>query len=71
MQVHQMENELLKLTRAMDALRVDLSKQAVEDYKKSPGFEMGLVWMGQVSLEYGYQLALAQLRAQQLDFEID
>ncbi|RRT46992.1 hypothetical protein B296_00041947 [Ensete ventricosum] len=62
-QVHEMENELLKLTRAMDALRVDLPKQAIEDYKKSPGFEMGLIRMGWVSLEYGYQLALARLQA--------
>ncbi|RRT57323.1 hypothetical protein B296_00047333 [Ensete ventricosum] len=29
-------------------------KQAIEDYKKSPGFEMGLVRMGRVSLEYDY-----------------
>ncbi|RWV96685.1 hypothetical protein GW17_00040584 [Ensete ventricosum] len=62
-QVHEMENELLKLTRAMDALRVDIPKQAIEDYKKSPGFEMGLIRMGRVSLEYGYQLALARLQA--------
>ncbi|RRT73091.1 hypothetical protein BHM03_00026947 [Ensete ventricosum] len=53
--------ELLELTRSKDALRVDLPKRAVEDYKKSPGFEMGLVRMGRVSLEYDYQLALARL----------
>ncbi|RWW04352.1 hypothetical protein GW17_00032430 [Ensete ventricosum] len=58
-----MENELLQLTRAMDALRVDLPKWAIEDYKKLLGFEMGLVRMGWVSLEFGYQLALARLRA--------
>ncbi|RRT67474.1 hypothetical protein B296_00014593 [Ensete ventricosum] len=58
-----MENELLQLTRAMDALRVDLPKWAIEDYKKLPGFEMGLVRMGWVSLEFGYQLALARLWA--------
>ncbi|RWV84153.1 hypothetical protein GW17_00054161 [Ensete ventricosum] len=56
--------QLAELTRAMDALRVDLPKQDIEDYKKSPGFEMGLVRMGWVSLEYGYQLALARLQAQ-------
>ncbi|RWW25467.1 hypothetical protein GW17_00010191 [Ensete ventricosum] len=58
-----METKLLKLTRAMDALWVDLPKQAIEDYKKLSGFEMGLVQMVRVSLEYGYQLALAQLWA--------
>ncbi|RWW65929.1 hypothetical protein BHE74_00026734 [Ensete ventricosum] len=62
-QVCLMENELLKLTRSMETLRVDLSRQAVEDYKKSTGFEMGLVRMGRVSLEYDYQLALARFRA--------
>ncbi|RRT71505.1 hypothetical protein B296_00018852 [Ensete ventricosum] len=62
-QVQEMETKLLKLTRARDALRTDLPRQAIEDYKKSAGFEMGLVRMGRVSLEYRYQLALAQLRA--------
>ncbi|RRT84608.1 hypothetical protein B296_00012119 [Ensete ventricosum] len=50
---------------------VDLPRQAIEDYKKSPGFEMGLVRMGQVSLEYGYQLVLARFRAQYPDLEIE
>ncbi|RZS21016.1 hypothetical protein BHM03_00053606 [Ensete ventricosum] len=62
-QVQQMETKLLELTWSKSALRADLSRQAIEDYKKSPKFEMGLVQMGRVSLEYGYQLALVQLRA--------
>ncbi|RWV91352.1 hypothetical protein GW17_00046366 [Ensete ventricosum] len=62
-QVRQMENELLTLTWALDALCVDLLRQAIEDYKKSLGFEMGLVRMGHISLMYGYQLALAWLWA--------
>ncbi|RWW73206.1 hypothetical protein BHE74_00018940 [Ensete ventricosum] len=66
-----MENELLKLTRAMDALRIDLPKQDIDDYKKSAGFEMGLVRMGRVSLEYGYQLALAWLRARHPNLKIE
>ncbi|RRT42141.1 hypothetical protein B296_00050588 [Ensete ventricosum] len=60
-QVHQMETELLDLARSKKALREDLPKKAVEDYKKSPGFEMGLVRMVRVSLEYGYKLVLARL----------
>ncbi|RWV82688.1 hypothetical protein GW17_00055790, partial [Ensete ventricosum] len=52
-QVRQIEDELLNLTWAMDALRVDLPKQAIKEYKKSPGFEMGLVRIGRVFLEYG------------------
>ncbi|RRT64085.1 hypothetical protein B296_00035329 [Ensete ventricosum] len=62
-QVRQIEIELLELTRSKDALQEDLPRRAIEDYKKSPGFEMGLVQMGRVSLEYGYQLALARLQA--------
>ncbi|RRT62318.1 hypothetical protein B296_00031328 [Ensete ventricosum] len=70
-QVCLMENELLKLTRSMETLRVDLSRQAVEDYKKSTRFEMGLVRMGRVSLEYDYQLALARFRVQYPDLEVE
>ncbi|RZS12147.1 hypothetical protein BHM03_00043545 [Ensete ventricosum] len=42
-QVRQIEIELLELTRSKDALQEDLPRRAIEDYKKSPGFEMGLV----------------------------
>ncbi|RWV81003.1 hypothetical protein GW17_00057632 [Ensete ventricosum] len=41
-----METELLELTQSKDALRMDLSRQAIKDYKKSSRFEMGLVRMG-------------------------
>ncbi|RZS22152.1 hypothetical protein BHM03_00054890 [Ensete ventricosum] len=57
-QVRQMETELLDLARSKEALREDLPKRAIEEYNELPGFEMGLVQMGRVSLEYGYQLAL-------------
>ncbi|RWW39599.1 hypothetical protein BHE74_00055060 [Ensete ventricosum] len=69
-QVPQMETELLDLARSKEALWEDLLKRAVEKYKESPGFEMGLVRMGRVSLEYGYQLALAQLQARHPGVEI-
>ncbi|RWW70103.1 hypothetical protein BHE74_00022234 [Ensete ventricosum] len=45
--------------------------QAIEEYKKSLIFEMGLVWIGRVSLEYGYQLAFARLRARHPSLEIE
>ncbi|RRT33300.1 hypothetical protein B296_00043503 [Ensete ventricosum] len=61
--VRQMETELLDLARSKEALREDLPKRVIEEYKESPGFEMGLVWMGRVSLEYMYQLALTRLQA--------
>ncbi|RZS18250.1 hypothetical protein BHM03_00050514 [Ensete ventricosum] len=70
-QVRQMETELLNLARSMDALREELLRRAIEDYKKSPGFEMGLMRMGRVSLEYGYQLVLACLQAQHPEVEIE
>ncbi|RWV79517.1 hypothetical protein GW17_00059330 [Ensete ventricosum] len=70
-QVREMEIELLELTRSKDALRVDLPKRAIEDYKKSPGFEMGLIRMGRVSLEYSYQPMLARLRARHPGVEIE
>ncbi|RZR95690.1 hypothetical protein BHM03_00024562 [Ensete ventricosum] len=66
-----METELLDLARSKDSLREDLSRRVIEDYKKSPGFEMGLVRMGRVSLEYGYQLALARLQARHPWVEIE
>ncbi|RRT57402.1 hypothetical protein B296_00023876 [Ensete ventricosum] len=69
-QVHQMETELLDLARSKEALREALPKRAIEEYKESPGFEMGLVRMGRVSLEYGYQLALTRLQARHPGVEI-
>ncbi|RRT78694.1 hypothetical protein B296_00011606 [Ensete ventricosum] len=42
-QVRQMETELLNLDRSKEALREDLPKRTIEEYKESPGFEMGLV----------------------------
>ncbi|RRT76474.1 hypothetical protein B296_00006355 [Ensete ventricosum] len=70
-QVRQMETELLDLARSKEALREDLPKRAVKKYKESPGFEMGLVRMGRLSLEYRYQLALARLQAWHLGVEIE
>ncbi|RWW85584.1 hypothetical protein BHE74_00005724 [Ensete ventricosum] len=57
-----METELLELTRSKDALQEDLPRTAIQDYKKSPEFEMGLARIGHVLLEYRYQLALARLQ---------
>ncbi|RZR74083.1 hypothetical protein BHM03_00031752 [Ensete ventricosum] len=66
-----MEDELLNLTRNTEALKVDLPKEAVADYKKSVGFKMGLVRTGQVSYEYGYQVALARFRFRYLELEVE
>ncbi|RZS25636.1 hypothetical protein BHM03_00058861, partial [Ensete ventricosum] len=42
-QVHQMGTELLDLAQSKEALREDLPKRAIEEYKELPGFKMGLV----------------------------
>ncbi|RZS23152.1 hypothetical protein BHM03_00056020 [Ensete ventricosum] len=70
-QVRQMETKLLDLARSKEALREDLPKRAIEEYKESPGFEMGLVRMGRVSLEYEYQLALTRLQPRHPGVEIE
>ncbi|RZR91117.1 hypothetical protein BHM03_00019180 [Ensete ventricosum] len=49
----------------------NLPKRVVKKYKESPGFEMGIVRMGRVSLEFGYQLALARLQARHPGVEIE
>ncbi|RWW05857.1 hypothetical protein GW17_00030853 [Ensete ventricosum] len=46
-----MEDKLLNLTGSTEALKVDLPKKVVADYKKTTGFEMGLVWTGQARVE--------------------
>ncbi|RRT37050.1 hypothetical protein B296_00050994 [Ensete ventricosum] len=66
-----METELLDLAQSNEALREDLPKRAIEEYKELPGFEMGLIRMGRVSLEYGYQLALTRFQARHLGVEIE
>ncbi|RWV97558.1 hypothetical protein GW17_00039646 [Ensete ventricosum] len=66
-----MEDELLNLTHITEALKVDLSKEAMVDYKKSARFEMGLVRTGQVSYEYGYRVALARFWAWYLELEVE
>ncbi|RWV88088.1 hypothetical protein GW17_00049858 [Ensete ventricosum] len=69
--IQQIEIELLKMTWVKDQFRVNLPREVVEDYKKSLNFEMSLVRMGRVLLQYNYQLALAWLRARHLKLEIE
>ncbi|THU71285.1 hypothetical protein C4D60_Mb08t33950 [Musa balbisiana] len=45
-------------------------KKLIEANKKSSGFELGLTRTGQVTNEYGYQVALARFRARYLDLEV-
>ncbi|RZS05265.1 hypothetical protein BHM03_00035734 [Ensete ventricosum] len=58
-----MEDDLLKSVRAVETLKSEMPPQIIEDYKKSPEFNMGLQWTGQVSYEYEYQVALARHQA--------
>ncbi|RRT46118.1 hypothetical protein B296_00014372 [Ensete ventricosum] len=49
--VRQMETKLLDLARSKEALWEDLPKRANEEYKESPGFEMGLARHSGVEIE--------------------
>ncbi|RRT75164.1 hypothetical protein B296_00006337 [Ensete ventricosum] len=62
---------LLDLALSKKALREDLPKRVVKKYKESLGFEMGIMRIGRVSLEFGYQLALALLQARHPRVEIE
>ncbi|RWW57627.1 hypothetical protein BHE74_00035568 [Ensete ventricosum] len=55
----------------MEGLRVELPKEAIAKYKKSAGFEMGLVQMSHVSYEYGYWVVVARFRARYPDLKIE
>ncbi|RRT56817.1 hypothetical protein B296_00021364 [Ensete ventricosum] len=58
-----LEDELLKLTGALEKLTVELPTKTIAEYKKLTGFEMGLVRTCQVSYEYGYRVVLAKFKA--------
>ncbi|RZR87612.1 hypothetical protein BHM03_00015063 [Ensete ventricosum] len=79
-----LKSELDKLTRRSeqadkelnelwenDTLKAELPSKSVADYKRSVRFELGLQWMGQISYEYGYRVALARFQAQYLNLEVD
>ncbi|RWV81819.1 hypothetical protein GW17_00056729 [Ensete ventricosum] len=69
--LYTLPSEVLMDRAAKTMVLVDLLKQAIEDYKKSHRFQMGLVQMGWVSLEYGYQLALARFHARYPNLEME
>ncbi|CAL9123166.1 unnamed protein product [Musa textilis] len=48
---------------AEERLRPEREREAIERYKKSEGFLLGLDRTGRVSYEYGYKVALARFRA--------
>ncbi|THU60561.1 hypothetical protein C4D60_Mb07t14070 [Musa balbisiana] len=52
-------------------LRPKKDKEAIETYKKSEGFELGLTRMGRVSYEYGYRIALCRFRVRHPGSEIE
>ncbi|RWV77458.1 hypothetical protein BHE74_00039183, partial [Ensete ventricosum] len=65
------DDVLLTLMRENETLKAELPSKSVADYKQSVGFEWGLRRMGQISYEYGYQVALACFKARHLDLEVD
>ncbi|RWV94703.1 hypothetical protein GW17_00042732 [Ensete ventricosum] len=52
-------------------LKAQLSSKSIAYYKQSVGFGWGLSWMGQLSYEYGYWVALARFQARYPDLEVD
>ncbi|RWW28646.1 hypothetical protein GW17_00006864 [Ensete ventricosum] len=56
------DGELLKVIKELGAQRADLPKQAIEGYKESTGFKLGLQRIGRVSYEYGYRACTWTLR---------
>ncbi|RZS06033.1 hypothetical protein BHM03_00036616 [Ensete ventricosum] len=53
------DDDMLKMMKENEAIKIELPSKCIVDYKQSAGFGWGLHQMGQVSYEYGYQVALA------------
>ncbi|XP_064947092.1 uncharacterized protein LOC135597690 [Musa acuminata AAA Group] len=65
--------EARRVSEALDAetrQRPGRDKKLIEDYKGSPGFQLGLVRTGRVSYEYGYRVALARFRVRNPGSEV-
>ncbi|RRT35537.1 hypothetical protein B296_00058839 [Ensete ventricosum] len=65
------DDDLLKSVKELESARAELSKRAIDDYKGSASFKEGLKRIGQVSYEYGYQVALARFRALHPNSEVE
>ncbi|RZS02159.1 hypothetical protein BHM03_00032171 [Ensete ventricosum] len=66
-----MDDELLQSMKALESARAELPKQAVDRYKESADFKEGLKWMGRVTYEYEYWVALARFCALHPDSEVE
>ncbi|RRT42302.1 hypothetical protein B296_00048105 [Ensete ventricosum] len=66
-----MDDELLQIVKDLEIARAELPRQSVAQYKESLGFKEGLKWMGRVTYEYGYRVALARFRARHLDADVE
>ncbi|RWW55451.1 hypothetical protein BHE74_00037912 [Ensete ventricosum] len=64
------DDKLLKLMRN-ESLKAERPGKSIADYKQSVRFGWGLRWIGQVSYEYGYRVALARFQARYPDLEVD
>ncbi|RZR82487.1 hypothetical protein BHM03_00008929 [Ensete ventricosum] len=68
---HKADDELLSLMKETETLKAKRPSKSITDYKQSVGFEWGLRWIGQVSHEYEYRVALARFHARYPDLEVD
>ncbi|RRT50746.1 hypothetical protein B296_00013492, partial [Ensete ventricosum] len=66
-----MDDELLKVVKALKNARIELPRQAVVQYKESTGFKEGLKRMGRVTYEYGCRVALVRFHARHTDSEVE
>ncbi|RRT47570.1 hypothetical protein B296_00029420 [Ensete ventricosum] len=67
------EGDVFSMTEAVAFLEAELKtegQKVVAAYKASRGFKSGLEKMGRVSYEFGYWVALEQLRGKHLDIKI-
>ncbi|RRT47937.1 hypothetical protein BHM03_00004642 [Ensete ventricosum] len=57
--------------KEIEAPKAELPQKSIADYKESIEFGWGLCRMGQVSYEYGYQVALARFHTRYPNLEVD
>ncbi|RWW43645.1 hypothetical protein BHE74_00050662 [Ensete ventricosum] len=65
------DEDLLKAMRELEAQWTELLRKAIEDYKETTGFKLGLQLISRVSYEYEYQTALGQLGARYSGSEVE
>ncbi|XP_064953622.1 uncharacterized protein LOC135606519 [Musa acuminata AAA Group] len=72
-----LEGALAEAKGASEALaakrdrRLEKDKEIIEGYKQASGFQLGLVQSGEVTYEYGYQIALGRFKTRYPELEVE